>query len=681
MRITNSMYYRDMYGENNKMAQALFDVNKQISSTQKIQYAYEDTPTFINAMRLDNEMTTLTQVKKSTESAYKFSTQTDTVLGEFTKTLDTMKTKLIQAASSTQSPNSMQAIANDLRGLEGHLKSLANTSINGKFLFSGSQTTTKPIDANGEYQGNNKVLDAFLGHEIRQQYNISGSDLFLGEESTVNRKISTNVRQLDMNALYPDVMQASTLERVNGEESYITSQSTIRELMGDTDTDTTNDPQTYFYVRGTGHDGTTFKSKISMNSADTVDDLMAQIENDYLTKTNTSVNVSINEYGQIEIEDKNDGSSKLDFHMVAAIDFDQSDLVDDADVTDIDLLNGAETDFKVVADDPATAALFVKEFTKSGMNSSVGTTIDGLMYDRTAFEKDGVYLKSNVPQIVSADNSYATDSTLLSDVFSDLSSSLHVSGQRLDGTAFNIDIAFGSPAAVSGDYAYNVGDGQGNDTDGSAMTYRQLMDVINMAMNNVTPADNDAGYRSAIESANANSHVTLDAKGAIALEDFTAGTSTQAALSIYDNNSNDFSLNASMVSFNANSALTISDPKTNFFAQLNEAISAVEQMRYRADGDAADPRNGGIQNAIQIIDNLNQHTSRMQTKAGSQSQALSAATTRSDMLILNTKVLKSEVLDTDIAEATLKLQQLQLNYQAMYSSIAKISNLSLVNYI
>ena len=82
-----------------------------------------------------------------------------------------------------------------------------------------------------------------------------------------------------------------------------------------------------------------------------------------------------------------------------------------------------------------------------------------------------------------------------------------------------------------------------------------------------------------------------------------------------------------------------------------------------------------------ILGSLNDHVSRMQTKAGAQSQSLDAASKRSELLLTNTKILRSEVLDTDIAEATMRLQQLSLNYQAMYSSVSKISRLSLVNYI
>ncbi|MDO8453703.1 MAG: hypothetical protein Q7S59_03930 [Sulfurimonas sp.] len=56
MRVTPSMYYKSLYGEqNNQLNNQLFDVNKQIASGVKIQYAKDDISVFTETMRLDNE--------------------------------------------------------------------------------------------------------------------------------------------------------------------------------------------------------------------------------------------------------------------------------------------------------------------------------------------------------------------------------------------------------------------------------------------------------------------------------------------------------------------------------------------------------------------------------------------------------------------------------------------------
>jgi len=81
MRVTNSMYYRSVFSPNKtRISEALFDVNKQISSGLKIEYSKDDVTVFADTMRLDNEITTLKQAKISTTNALKMSTQTDKTL-------------------------------------------------------------------------------------------------------------------------------------------------------------------------------------------------------------------------------------------------------------------------------------------------------------------------------------------------------------------------------------------------------------------------------------------------------------------------------------------------------------------------------------------------------------------------------------------------------------------------
>ncbi|MFA6143296.1 MAG: flagellar biosynthesis protein FlgL [Sulfuricurvum sp.] len=670
MRVTSASYYNNIYGENNKINQQLFDVNKQISSGQKIQYAHEDPSIFVNTLRLDDEITTLTQTKNSAQSAYKTSTQTDTTIGDMVKNLDSMKMKMINAANGSHSDTSLQAIAKELRGMESNLLGLANTSIAGQYIFSGTATTQKPIDANGIYQGNDKSLEAFAGSGLKQKYNITGTQLFLGNEAKVNRTITTNTPQLNLTDLYG----------INKTETYINSSSTIGDLMGNT---AANNPTavSHFYIQGTKSDGTAFKTKIDLNATDSVNNLLQGISNAYGAN---QVNVSINPNGQIEIVDKKTGSSKLDFHMVGATNFDPA-TGDTADVTNISDLqpsnNGgiSSNNFDNVIS--STNMLYVKEFTKSGFTPSTATdSIEGINYDQTNFAQNGAKLLSNVSQIVKSDNSYANPSSKLFDVgaFS-TSTILNINGTQLDGTTpFAVSIDFSSDPVTLGGSALggNVGDGYGNLTSPANMTYQQLMDIVNVAITG----------QSDIATANQMGKTSLTSDGKITFEDLTQ-TVTKGSLSISDSSTGTYppsgtSVTGSALTFNANNALSIRDPKTDFFAQIDQMIKSVEEGKTRADGtDTTDPRNIGIQNSIQMLDDLSNHISRLQTQSGSYSQVLQASSDRSDLLIVSAKMLRSDVIDTDAAEANLKMQQLSLNYQAMLSSISKVSQLSLVKYL
>lgn len=644
MRVTQSMYYKDMQAQNNKTSKALFDVNKQIASGSKIQYAYEDAGSFVKTVRLDNEIATLEQVRNSSNSGLKFSTNTDTTMNEFSSTLEAFKVKLIQGANSgATSPSSLNALADELESLRKHLYDLANTSINGQYLFSGTATSTKPIDEQGMYHGNDKDMSAFFGDSIKQKYNISGSDLFLGEETHIKREITTNIPLTDA-----------------GTGDILTSTDSVLQLMEGKSGDQN------FYIRGVTHDGTAVKKRIPLNDSDTIQELLGAIENAF---GSGKVDVTLDQGGQIRIADKLKGSSKLDFHIVGNTGTQVDDL-----------------------DDLGTLGEPVKAFMKSGLTSASGVVApEAAVYDRASFTQEGAKVSANVPQIVKEDNSFASDRTKLSEVFSSISGTLHLEGnQARSGNVapnpYSVDIDFtGDPVVVrdgaSGTALYSVSDGAGNTTAPEDMTYRQLMDVINMAVNGEVPTDSADGYRSAVAAANGASDVRLSHDGKIVFEDRRDAVTT-ATISLYDGNSEDFSnTDGSMSVFNANDALTIRDPKTDFFARIDEAIASVREGKSFGDADEGDPRIAGMQAGIQMLDDLMDHVERQHTQAGGQSQALEKANTRNETLLLSSTTLRSETIDTDIAESALRLQQLTLNYQAMLSTVSRVSGLSLVNYL
>ncbi|MBU0721569.1 flagellar biosynthesis protein FlgL [bacterium] len=697
MRVTSSMYYQSLYGQNNSQLNSkLFDVNKQIASGMSIQYAKDDVRTFSETMRLDNEVVVLGQIKKSTQSGYKISNQTDVVLNEFETSMNRMRTLLLQAANGTNDEDSLDAIAAELRGVEDHFMSLSNTSINGQYLFSGSAVNTKPIAADGTYMGNGVSMNAFLGSGVKQQYNLSGADLFLGEEVLQRREITTNVPISNLSTKYPDFTDSS----VTGKGSFITSGDTIRDMMGDTDNviDTVN-AKHHFYIRGATSNGTSFKEQISMRDDETLDELLKQIGDIYGNTPNLKVvNVSLNPNGQIVVQDKMKGSSKLEFHMIGAVDFSGGGA---ANVSDLDLLDGGETNFDEIINptSPPANNLFIREFVRSNSvasGDSAITNIDGLLYDRTQFHKSGSKLSANVSQILKDTNTFASSSTKISEV-ADISkgtagtldgSRFKLVGTNINGAAFDVQIDFataGSTFSLDGGVTnYDIFN---MNTPRSAvaadeMTYQQLMDVVNIVVTDNIPAsvNIDTDYDSAVYTSTFSANTYLSYDGKLQFEQIGV-TDTKASLSMHDANSGDFSLDASLMTFNSNNAITVSDPKTDFFKVLDEMISAVENHKLYPDDSKGDIRNVGIENAITMMDNLRDHVSKAHARVGAQSNELTASLERTELLELSTMTLRSSVVDTDLAEASLKLTQLTLNYEAMLSTVGRVSKLSLVNYL
>lgn len=402
MRVTDSLLFNNSIRNYRTSSQKLYDVNQQVHSGSKIQQSYQDTSIYIDAMRLNYEITTLEQSIDSSSKAKNFANNIDTTLNSFTSKLDEFKTKLTQAANASNSQTSLDAIANELEAYKKELINLANTSINGQFLFSGSALSTKPISADGTYNGNGQSLTAVVGSGVELTYNVDGQSLFLGKDSDYSKVVSTNVSMYNQTKLYPSVMDASGTN-TSSSEVYLTPTDTIRDMVGDTDSDTTNNPNAVFYLSGRDTAGETFSTKIEISSTSSIQDLLDSVGNVYgNTSTNKLVDVSMNARGQIEVKDLTTGKQVLEMNLFGAVDRDAAaGTSGNANQTDVNALL-ASSNVDIIA------------FNASNYSSTNSATT---ISSRADIYNAGVYRIGYELQTTSGD--VATKNTLLSDIMPD----------------------------------------------------------------------------------------------------------------------------------------------------------------------------------------------------------------------------------------------------------------------
>ncbi|GAA8531299.1 flagellar hook-associated protein FlgL [Helicobacter pylori] len=413
MRVTFGSKYNQMNNYQNALQNKINDANTQIASGLKIRYGYQNSDINNQNLKFQYEENTLDQGIDVAQNAYTSTLNTDKALQEFSKTMEAFKTKLIQSANDVHSETSRAAIANDLERLREHMMNVANTSIGGEFLFGGSKVDRPPIDSEGKYHGNGEDLNALISSDNLVPYNISGQDLFLGTDKDKHKLITTNIKLFNQNKLHPDVMDA--LEHSSlPEEVFIKPGDTLRELIGDNDKDPTNDPKEFFYLQGVRPDGSSFKEKFALSkayqnqeSATKVSDLLDKIGHAYgNTSQNKVVDVSLNNWGQIEIKNLTPGSENLDFHLISS----------DGDFDDLDALRSSG---KRVTEYVKSA--FVTDRSLSQVKAVPN------MYNPKALEIPSVF--------VTKDNVLANKNTKLSEIFGDSVETLKINASRLDETS------------------------------------------------------------------------------------------------------------------------------------------------------------------------------------------------------------------------------------------------------
>ncbi|MCR2074908.1 flagellin N-terminal helical domain-containing protein, partial [Campylobacter lari] len=323
MRISNQYsYYTSI--QNYTDGQSLLNkYNLQLQTGQLIQHSWENANTYINGSRLEYELANIGQVIQGTQSAMEMAKNTDTALKNITELLEKFKTLLTKAASDGNSQTSREAIAKELELIKDSIVNIANTSINGQYLFAGSNAATKPFDKYGNYYGNKDNIFVVSGAGTQIPYNIPGWDLFFKPDSDISKIISSNVSLIDNRF---DVNQDPSKKDFLDEEdkfSYLIGQNYVQggglDPDKDFDYDTKLDfPKSSMYIQGVRPDGTSFKATLNIGPEDKIGDVLENIGQLYgNTDTNKVVDVTINDSGQIEIKNLKEGNSSLDFHAIA----------------------------------------------------------------------------------------------------------------------------------------------------------------------------------------------------------------------------------------------------------------------------------------------------------------------------------------------------------------------------
>ncbi|WP_024790635.1 MULTISPECIES: flagellar hook-associated protein FlgL [unclassified Lebetimonas] len=861
MRVTQFTMYNNFLINQQRTLSELNKTTTELSTGKKIQNMDDNPTVFVNDLKFQERLNTFTQIKNSANFAKTFANETDTTMNDIVTTLDSFKTKLLNAANDTNDKTSREAIADELEGELNHLKDLANTSIDGKYIFSGSMFNTKPVNDELKYQGNGESVKAFLGAGVEREYNIDGKSLFLGRDNDYNKHLSLNIPQFDKMKANPQfVVRGSDgklyIDKHIKEHNQIpdsdsvaqnipvSADSEIRMLSGvednyDSATKTYSDGTSYFYIKGKNPQGETINSKIALKNSEKVSTLLEKIGELYgNTQTTKKVDVSINKMGEIQIKDVNSGKLITDFYMVASdrdensledvvkngdyiVEFQKSNfnsirnldtikanngyfdnrifkfgsifrLIDnsrdalpsdliqniigskairsgDGSIQTIDHLtlrgtdtngnsvnatlnitstttmhdlidkiksNFGDVDVKIekgeliITDNSLTNKNDTSKFSvsieaddSSGNKLQAFRSKDAVNFDKLFMGKNGNLIEGNKTQIIKDYKTYikdgviykienpdaqgiATDDTSLTDVMGtdEMPQTLEIRFRDKNGDFNTAKIVLQDSEDSDGHLSYfeingskyDIFDSQGNKTPAhdiittysqtdpnnckicqkekrvKGFTFRQLGDVISMITSGNVPANNDeSDYFTALDNAKKEVKSGME-NGHFYVKDLNNNPS-KIDISIFDENNN--------VSFQANDAITIDSAKVDFFSMLQNAINAVKNGTNYPDGNSDNPRNFGIQGAIEEIDHLSDHVRKLHAKIGAVSNEFEMSIERVDTLMIHTKTLQSENIDTDIGEATMRLNSLKTSYQALLASIAKVNDLTLLNYL
>ncbi|MCG3666013.1 flagellar hook-associated protein FlgL [Aliarcobacter butzleri] len=149
----------------------------------KLEYGSDDSMLFGRLSHINDKVLTQTEIKDQLEKTKALNLTADSALAEAKENVfEFVKSELVKANTDTTSEEGLIAIAQNIEGVKQNLLDLANTQVEGQYVFSGSDSSVKAftMDANGKvtYNGNDSLRKIAVDEGSYRESGVNGFQAF-----------------------------------------------------------------------------------------------------------------------------------------------------------------------------------------------------------------------------------------------------------------------------------------------------------------------------------------------------------------------------------------------------------------------------------------------------------------------------------------------------------------------
>jgi len=165
-------------------------VNTALSTKEALEYGSDDSVTYSYILSLQGDINTYESIEDNINLSDPFSSTSDNALQQSKDVTDAIKALLIKANTSTTSNVEKKIISTQIEDYKSSLFSLANTNVNGQYVFSGVNTDIPPFtedSSTGEisYQSDNSIKSLNVEKATYTPLGVNGIDAFFYDKETV----------------------------------------------------------------------------------------------------------------------------------------------------------------------------------------------------------------------------------------------------------------------------------------------------------------------------------------------------------------------------------------------------------------------------------------------------------------------------------------------------------------
>lgn len=193
MRVTQGMLTNNMLRNLMNSQQQMNMYMEQLYTGKKISRPSQDPVIAVKGINYRKQVAQVEQYKRNTGEIHNWMDNSDAALDKATQAMQRIRELAIKASNDHNDREERESIRQEVSQLRDHLSEIANTNVNGKYIFNGTNTEEAPVDIEaGKYQS--EVLEAVeisVSGQAQLQANVTSNiftqDLFDDIDKFMNR--------------------------------------------------------------------------------------------------------------------------------------------------------------------------------------------------------------------------------------------------------------------------------------------------------------------------------------------------------------------------------------------------------------------------------------------------------------------------------------------------------------
>jgi flagellar hook-associated protein 3 FlgL len=194
MRVTDRLRFNSGRADMNRLRSKSADLNKQITSGNRINKPSDDPFGALQAAGLDTHKRLIAQYARNIDSAKIQLSATDNALGQAVDAITSARTITLGVLSATGDARSRSVMADNINQIKDQLFNLANTRVGDTYLFGGFQNTKPPYVKNAttgqvSFIGDEGKMQLEIGEKLKIDTTLKGGSAFGGFAGAANQDI------------------------------------------------------------------------------------------------------------------------------------------------------------------------------------------------------------------------------------------------------------------------------------------------------------------------------------------------------------------------------------------------------------------------------------------------------------------------------------------------------------